>query len=131
MKKKVPACILPDPEEYERTMKKVEDSEDYAPAMQRLQNCDLSSALSSQEVFGNISENEPEEIRILREIAGSLEGRQADIYEALLVQYAGGKAKISMTGLARKWGVSVTQICKDRDRILRMIREKISPVLKA
>lgn len=36
------------------------------------------------------------------------------------------KKKISMTALAHKWGVSVTQICKDRDRIIRMIREAVS-----
>ena len=71
------------------------------------------------------AEDEPDEIVKLREIAASLKGRQADVYEALLVQYAGGKEKISMTDLARKWGVSVTQICKDRDRIIRMIREGI------
>ena len=57
-----PECILLDPEEYKRIMKKIEDSEDYALAMQRLQNSDLSRALSSQEVFGDISENELEEI---------------------------------------------------------------------
>ena len=67
----------------------------------------------------------PDRILRLREIAASLCGRQADIYEALLVKYAGGKEKISMTDIARKWGVSVTQICMDRDRIIRMIREKV------
>ena len=43
-------------------MKKIEDSEDYALAMQRLQNSDLSKALSSKEVFGDISEKQLEEI---------------------------------------------------------------------
>ena len=56
-----PECILLDPEEYKRIMKKIEDSEDYALAMQRLQSSNLSNALSSQEVFGDLSENEPEE----------------------------------------------------------------------
>ena len=72
------------------------------------------------------AENEPEEILRLREVASSLSGRLADIYEALLVQYAGGKVKISMTDLARKWGVSVTQICKNREKIIRIIREAVS-----
>ncbi len=72
------------------------------------------------------AENEPEEIVILREIAASLKSRLADVFEALLVQHAGGKEKISMTALARKWGVSVTQICKDRNNIIRMIRKAVS-----
>ncbi len=82
----------------------------------------LQFTVSIDDPFG---ENEPEEILRLREIAASLTGRLADIYEALLVKYAGGKEKISMTDLSRKWGVSVTQICKDRDKIIRMIKEKM------
>ncbi len=74
----------------------------------------------------NPFDDPPEEILRLREVAATLTGRQADVYEALLIKYAGGKAKISMTDLARKWGVSVTQICKDRDKILKMIREKLT-----
>ena len=71
------------------------------------------------------AENEADDILSLREVADSLTGRLADIYEALLVQYAGGQERITMTELARKWGVSVTTICKDRDRIIRMIRKAI------
>lgn len=67
-------------------------------------------------------EEAPEEILRLREIAASLSGRLADVYEALLIKYAGGQEKISMTDLARKWGVSVTQICRDREKIIRMIK---------
>ena len=70
----------------------------------------------------------PEKVRPilrLREVASSLSGRLADVYEALLVKYAGGKEKISMTDLARKWGVSVTQICKDREKVIQLIREKV------
>lgn len=70
-------------------------------------------------------EDEPDDVRSLREFAESLSGRLADVYEALLVMHAGGKEKISMTDVARKWGVSVTQICKDREKIIRMIREKV------
>ncbi len=76
--------------------------------------------------FDPFAEDEPEEILRLREIGASLTGRPAEVYEALLINHAGGKEKISMTALARKWGVSVTQICKDRDRIIRMIREAVS-----
>ena len=74
---------------------------------------------------GPFDTEEPEDILRLREIASFLTPRQRDVYEALLIQYAGGKEKISMTDLARKWGVSVTQIYKDRDRIIRRIREAV------
>ena len=74
------------------------------------------------------AEDEPDEIVKLREIAAGLKGRMADVYEALLVQYAGGRETISLSSIARKWGVSVKQVCKDRDRIIRMIREGIAPI---
>ena len=70
-------------------------------------------------------EDTPADIAALRAVAASLTGRMADIYEALLVKYAGGKEKITMTALAKKWHVSVTQICNDRDKIILMIREAI------
>ncbi len=53
--------------------------------------------------------------------------RMADVYEALLVSYTGGKAKMSiMREIAEKWGVHLSQICKDREKIIRMIRETIN-----
>ena len=76
--------------------------------------------------FDPFAEDEPEEILRLREVGASLTGRLADVYEALLVKYSGGKEKITFTSLAEKWGVSVTQIGFDRDKIFRMIREAIS-----
>lgn len=72
------------------------------------------------------AEDEPEEIMKLREIAAGLKGRLADVYEALLIQYAGGRDTVSLSSIARKWGVSVKQICKDRDRIIRMIRKGLA-----
>jgi len=73
-------------------------------------------------------ENEPEDIRRLREITSSLNGRLADVYEALLVKYAGGKEKLSMKAIAEKWGVSTAQIYKDKDKIIQMIRESIKTI---
>ncbi len=67
-------------------------------------------------------ENTPDYIARLRELAATFTGRLADVYEALLVQYAGGKEKITLTSIAKKWHVSVTQISLDRDKIIRMIR---------
>ena len=74
--------------------------------------------------------NEPEEILRLREIAASLSGRLADIYEALLVKYAGGKEKLSMKDIAGKWGVSTARIYTDKDKIIRMIREAVGAIRK-
>ena len=71
------------------------------------------------------NEDAPLDIACLREVAATLTGRLADVYEALLVKYAGGKEKISFTSLAEKWGVSHTQIAYDRDKIFRMIRKAI------
>lgn len=70
-------------------------------------------------------ENEPEEILRLRELAESLNERQKDIYEALLIKYAGGKEQITMTELARKWNVSITRICQERDQIIQKIKKHI------
>ena len=58
-------------------------------------------------------------------MAASLTGRLADVYEALLIKYAGGKEKITFTSLAEKWGVSHTQISYDRDKVFRMIRKAV------
>ena len=71
------------------------------------------------------SENEPEDVLRLRELAQSLTGRLADVYEALLVRYAGGKERISMQEIADKWGVHLSQVYYDRNKIIRMIRERI------
>lgn len=70
-------------------------------------------------------ENTPLDIACLREVAASLTGRLADVYEALIIKYAGGKEKISFSALAEKWGVSRTQIGYDRDKIFRMVRKAI------
>ena len=70
--------------------------------------------------------DEPEDVLRLREIAASLNGYMADIYEWLLVKYAGGKEKLSLKIIAEKWNISLSQIYKDKDRIIRMIRENIN-----
>ena len=70
-------------------------------------------------------ENVPEEVLRLRELADTLTGRLADVYEALLVRYAGGKARISMQDIADKWGIHLSQVYKDRAKIIQMIRKAI------
>ena len=73
----------------------------------------------------------PIDIACLREVAASLTGRLADVYEALTVKYAGGKEKIAFNSIAEKWGVSHTQISYDRDIIFRMIRKAIENARKS
>ena len=75
-------------------------------------------------------EDLPDDILALREIADSLTGRQADVYEALLVSHAGGQARSSMREIADKWDVHISQVYKDKDRIIRMIKEKIGKTKK-
>ena len=76
--------------------------------------------------FDPFAEDEPDEVLRLREVAASLTGRLADVYEALLSKYACGKERITFTSLAKKWGVSVSQIGQDRDKIYRLIRKAMA-----
>ena len=72
----------------------------------------------------------PEDILCLMEIARSLTGRLADVYDALLVSYAGGKEKLSMRKIADKWNVHISQVYKDKDKIIRMIRKAVEETRK-
>ncbi len=106
------------PERFTVSIERFRDEEDN-PECDRIKGL----GIPSEDPF---AEDEPEDILRLREAASSLTGRLANVYEALLVKYAGGKEKITMTSLARKWGVSIQQIYKDRDRIIRMIRKAVT-----
>ena len=77
------------------------------------------------------AENEPDEIFRLRALASTLKGEMADLYEWLLVKYAGGKVKLSMQEIADRWGISLSQAYKDKDRLVRMIREACRKERKA
>ena len=70
-------------------------------------------------------EDTPEDILQLQELAESLTGRDAYIYEFLIVKYAGGKEKLSLKAIADKWDISLAQAYKEKDRIIKMIRESI------
>ena len=79
-------------------------------------------SIPCEDPFG---EDEPDSISRLREIAASLTGLQADIYEWLLVQYAGGNVKLSMKEIAERHKVSVSLAYKEKDRIIRIIKERV------
>ena len=82
-------------------------------------------SIPPEDPFG---ENLPDRILALREIASSLDGRLADVYEAMLVQHAGGKEKLSLREIAEKWDVHLSQVYKDREKITKMIRERLSRI---
>ena len=68
----------------------------------------------------------PDNLFALKTVAESLTGRYKEIYEALIISYAGGRVKLSMKDIADKYGVHLSQVYKDRKKIIRMIREAIS-----
>jgi len=72
-----------------------------------------------------LGEDLPDDLLCLQEIAETLTDEFADIYEFLLVKYAGGTEKLSMKEIADKWGISLAQAYKDKDKIIQMIRDKI------
>ena len=62
VKNNKPECILLSPEEYKRIMRIIEDYEDYSLALQRLSNNDMSQALSSNEVFFDVADDDLKQI---------------------------------------------------------------------
>lgn len=88
------------------------------------------SALADTAAEKALAGNESDEIAALREVASSLTGRLKDVYEMMLVRYAGGKVRITGKELAQKWHVSDMQISRDQKKIMEMIREKVTEYLR-
>lgn len=65
------------------------------------------------------------QLQALREVAGELTGRKAEVFEAMLQRAAGGKERLRFSDIARKWGVAPKQITKDQERIKNMIIKKL------
>lgn len=66
----------------------------------------------------------PLQLQALREVAASLTGRKAEVYEAMIQRAAGGKERIRFSEIAKKWGVAPKQITKDQERIMEMVRRR-------
>ena len=64
------------------------------------------------------------EMQALREVAASLTGRKAEVYDAMVQRAAGGKERIRFSDIAKKWGVAPKQIAKDREKIMEMVRKR-------
>ena len=71
------------------------------------------------------SEDETDDVLRLKELAATLDAYMTEIYEWLLVKYAGGKEKLSLKDIADRWGVSRAKAYQDKDEIIRKIRAAI------
>ena len=69
-------------------------------------------------------EEESAEMQALREVAASLTGRKAEVYQAMIQRAAGGQERIRFSEIAKKWGVAPKQITKDQERIMEMVRRR-------
>ena len=69
----------------------------------------------------------PDCIEALREVAEALPQRLREVYEAMLERAAGGADRITFTDIARKYKVSPNQIKKDRQKIEKIIIERVGP----
>lgn len=69
--------------------------------------------------------DESDAVYRMREYAESLNPRQRDIYQAMLMKYQGGGIWITNQELAEKWGVSVTMIRKEQARIEEGIKKAV------
>ena len=67
---------------------------------------------------------EPLELQALREVAASLSGREAEVYEVMLLHAGGDKESVRYADLAEKWGVAPKQVSKVKARIMEKVRKK-------
>ena len=91
------------------------------------------STLDYQEEFSFLAEMDLEvslEMQALREVAESLTGRKAEVYEAMIQRAAGGRERIRFIDIANKWGVRKQQIEKDERRIMEMVRKRAEALKK-
>ena len=75
-------------------------------------------------VLSEMDKDLPLQLQALREVAASLTGRRAEVYEAMIQRAGGGKERILFSDIARKWGVAPKQITKDQERIMELVRRR-------
>ena len=63
-------------------------------------------------------------MQALREVAVSLTGRKAVVYEAMIQRAAGGQERLRFSDIAEKYGAAPKQITKDQERIMAMVRKR-------
>ena len=108
------------PEHYSASIEWYRDQED-KPEANRIQEL----SIPCEDPFGD---DETIDIFQLKEFASGLTGLQADLYEWLLVKYAGGKVKLSMKDIADRWKICLAQAYKEKDELVRMIKDAVKPV---
>ena len=69
----------------------------------------------------------PDCIEALREKISALPDRLRDVYTVMLQRTAGGAGRITFTDVAKRYNVSPNQIKKDRQKIEKIIIERIGP----
>lgn len=72
----------------------------------------------------DMDEEVPVELQALRDVAASLSGRKAEVYEAMIQRAAGGRERLRFGDIAAKYEVSPKQINKDTERIKEMVRRR-------
>ena len=73
-----------------------------------------------------VEEEESVEMQALREVAASLTGRKAEVFEAMIQRAAGSQVRIRFTDIAKKWGgVAPKQITMDQKRIMEMVKRRV------
>lgn len=75
-----------------------------------------------------VEEEETVEMQALREVAASLTGRKAEVYQAMIQRAAGGQERLRFSEIAKKWGVAPKQITMDQERIMEMVRRRAEEI---
>lgn len=75
-------------------------------------------------VPAEMDENVSVGLQALREVAASLTGRRAEVYDVMMARANGEQDRVKFVDLARKWGVSPKQITKDQEKIMDMVRRR-------
>ncbi len=70
------------------------------------------------------------EMQALLEVAASLTGRKAEVYNAMIQRAAGGQERLRFSDIAKKYGVAPKQITKDQERIMEMVRKRAEELKK-
>lgn len=70
----------------------------------------------------------PVEMQALKDVAASLNGRKAEVYQAMIQRAAGGQERIRFSDIAKKWGVSCKQIHKDQGKIMEKVRKRAAEI---
>lgn len=70
----------------------------------------------------------PVEMQALRDVAASLNGRRAEVYQAMIERAAGVQERLRFSDIARKWSVAPKQINKDQEKIIEMVRRRAAEI---